>query len=125
MAPVTSGFTSCDVGQQSLYQPPVSTTSSDPSASSMTSVGWKSWLSETRKSESFVVYVEPVGARTCRLTLRRLNWQQNRLLAYSGPNRSLSYRCSPQGAAGPRWVIGGISSGPVHGCSSRTPFGLP
>src|SRR5687768_11724655 len=117
MAPVTSGLTSCEVGQQSLYQAPVSTTSSDPSASSITSVGWKSRLSETRKSESVVVHVEPDGTSTCRLTLRRLNWQQNRLLTYPGPNWSLSYRCSPHGAAGPRCVIGGISSGAVHGCS--------
>ena len=40
----------CEVGQQSLYQPPVSTMRSEPSASSITRRGWKSMLSDTTKS---------------------------------------------------------------------------
>src|SRR6185295_2956762 len=60
MAPLMSGLTSCEVGQHSLYQPPVSMTSRLPSASSSTSVGWKSRFGEVRKSESLVANVAPV-----------------------------------------------------------------
>ena len=72
--PSTSGLWSCDVGQQSLYQPPVSTTSRLPSASSSTSVGWKSRLLETRKSSSLRRERRAVGRRgRAGVTLCRLN----------------------------------------------------
>ncbi len=64
----------------------MSTTIKLPSASSITSVGWKSRLSETRKSVSRVVYVEPLGTSTWRVTFAVLNWAQNRLSTYSAPN---------------------------------------
>ena len=43
IAPRTAGFSSCEVGQQSLYQPPVSTTSSEPSGRN---TGNEPWFSE-------------------------------------------------------------------------------
>src|SRR5262249_16883752 len=124
MPPSTSGFQSCDVGQQSLYQPPVSTTSRLPSASSSTSVGWKSKLSETRKSSSTVVNVPPSFVSTCRVTLCRLKQQANRLSWNSAPKIFDSYRVRPQEAAGPRCTSGGIRS-PVRGWPSSTLWSLP
>src|SRR6185437_10971162 len=125
MPPATSGFQSCELGQQSLYQPPVSITTRLPSASSNTSVGWKSLLSETRKSSSFDVKVEPLGVKTCRVTFCMLKRQAKRLSRYSGPKLSDSYRVSPHGAAGPKCESTGIRSGLVCGCSSRTSLTLP
>src|SRR5713101_2387822 len=104
MAPRTSGFCSCDVGQHSLYQPPVSTTNRLPSASSMTSVGWKSRLLDTKKSSSRVLNVAPSAINTCRVTLCMLNKQANRLSWYSEPKTPDSYRVNPQGAAAPKCV---------------------
>ena len=39
-----------------------------------------------RKSESSVRNVEPSGISTCRCTLLRLNWQENRLPVKPLPN---------------------------------------
>src|SRR5262245_8382787 len=101
MPPSTSSFTSCELGQQSVYQPPVLITSRLPSASSSTSVGWKSVLSLTTKSESSDVKVAPVVVSTCRLIFRKLNWHEKTLSRYSGPNWSVSSRCKPHDADGP------------------------
>ena len=86
MAPSTSGLAIWEVGQQSLYQPPVSITSRLPSASSRTSVGWKSGLSDTMKSKSRAAKVEPLGESTWRCTLCMLNWQVKRFPVKSSPN---------------------------------------
>src|SRR5436309_13297790 len=95
MPPRMSGLCNCDVGQQSLYQPPVSMTSRLPSASSRMSVGWKSRLSETRKSSSRALKVAPCDVSTCREILCMLNWQANRLSWYGGPKAVDSYRTKP------------------------------
>ena len=48
-----------------------------------------------------LVNVAPVGIKTCRVTLCKLNSAQNRLSLNSGPNAVDSYRINPDGAAGP------------------------
>src|SRR6266702_6397880 len=98
MAPNKSGFGSWEVGQQILYQPPVSITSRLPSASSITSVGWKSGLSEARKSLSLVLNVAPSGSSTWRVTLCKLKQHTKRLSWYSPPNTRDSYRITLHGA---------------------------
>ena len=91
------------MGQHSLYQPPVSMISTLPSASSITSVGWKSRSGDDRNSSSRVVNVLPFRVNTCRDTLCLLNWQASRLSSkWSSPSAVECSRLSPQGAAAPR-----------------------
>ena len=59
MAPLISGLATREIGQPWMNQAPVSSTSRLPSASSSTSVGWKSGSVEVRKSESSVRKVAP------------------------------------------------------------------
>src|SRR2546425_610348 len=65
---------------------PVSTTRRLPSASSITSVGWKSGSDEVRKSWSSVRNVAPSRWTICRCTRCGLNCALKRLPLYSGPN---------------------------------------
>ena len=76
---------------------PVSRTSRLPSASSMTSVGWKSGSRDVRKSESSVRNVAPSRCRTCRCTRCGLNCALKRFPWYSAPNAAPRYRARPGG----------------------------
>src|SRR6476659_8047359 len=101
MPPSTSGLASCEVGQHSLYQPPVSITSRLPSASSRTSVGWKSRLLDVTKSLSLLVKLAPLEVSTWRETFCMLNCATKTLSLYAGPKPLDLYRVTPVGAAAP------------------------
>ena len=115
MAPRTSGFASCEVGQQSLYQGPVSTTSRLPSASSITSVGWKSRLLETRKSDSRLAEGGAARRQHVAGDLLQVEHRGEKVVAVVVAERGRTRSCvRPAGAAAPSCDSTGIRS-PVRG----------
>ena len=99
--PSTSGLSSCEVGQQSLYQPPVSTTSRLPSASSSTSVGWKSRSGLVTKSSSLVLKVELLADEDVPADLVHVEVAGEQIVLIVRAEGVGFVAVSPHGAAGP------------------------